>query len=413
MKIILYSLNFYPEIVGIGKYTGELATWLVKRGHEVKVICAPCYFPEWAIQNPNKNKYSEEIINGVTIYRAPLWVPSRPRGISRIIHLLSFALSSIYPLYKQYKWRPDIILTVAPAIFCAPAALLFASICGKQCNSIIHIQDFELDAAFELGLLKGQAILDLAKKIEKKILRSFNYSSSISNEMLKKLHEKGVSPEKSFIFPNWVDLETIYPLTHDEIVENRCNREYTMKKDLIILMYSGSMNKKQDFELLIESINYLSELKEDIIWLIGGEGPSKNYVLEHTKNIKNVIVQPLQPEEKMNKWLNLADIHLVPQKAGTNELVLPSKILGMLASGKPIVATAPKMSELHTLINEAGLCVEPGDSKGFAKAIRNLIENPEERKIYGLKGRKIAEERFGKENVLKRFEDRLKNCKKR
>ncbi len=409
MRIIVYSLNYYPEIVGIGKYTGELANWLVKRGHEVNVVCAPCYFPEWIIRHPNKNQYSKEIINGVTIYRAPLWVPQRPKGLSRIMHLLSFSISSIYPLLRQYRWKPDYIINVAPAILTAPATILFSKIFTKKCRSMIHIQDFELDAAFELGLLRGKGIRYLARKLEGKLLSSFDYSSSISSDMVKKLHKKGVSEEKTFIFPNWVDLKKIYPLRGEKLIENRRNYDYLNNENLLIAMYSGSMNQKQDFKLLIDSINYLSDLKEKVLWLIGGEGPSKDYVVERTKDIKNVIIQPLQPEAKMNEWLNLADIHLVPQKAGTSDLVMPSKILGMLASGKPIVATAPIKSELHNLVNEAGICTEPEDAIEFAKAIRRLIENTEERKMFGMKARNIAEERFGQENILIQFEKKIMN----
>lgn len=407
MKILLYSINYYPEIVGIGKYTGELANWLAIRGHEVKVVCAPRYFPEWKIRYPSKNQYKTEIINGVKIYRAPLWVPAKPKGISRIIHLVSFAMTSIYPLCKQYRWRPDFIITIAPAMLCAPAAIIFSRICGKRTKSMIHLQDFEIDAAFELGLLRGNLIRKIARIVEKKLLKSFDCSSSISNAMVKKLHQKGLTKEKTFLFPNWVDLERIYPIKGKKSENSLYNHNIIKKKNVLIAMYSGSMNQKQDFKLLIDAIYQLSHYKEKIIWLIGGEGPSKDDVISQTKEIENVFIQPLQPEDKINEWLNLADIHLVPQKTGTSDLVLPSKILGMLASGKPIVATAPRQSELHNIVNETGICTKPGDSKAFANAILELIENPEKRRIYGMKARIYAQERFGKEKVLNELEKNL------
>ena len=116
---------------------------------------------------------------------------------------------------------------------------------------------------------------------------------------------------------------------------------------------------------------------------------------------------PLQPAERMNDWLNAADIHLLPQKAGAADLVLPSKLLGMLASGRPVVATSTPGSELAELATEAGACTAPGDADTFADALRHLINNPEKRLMAGKRARRLAEEHFGKEAVLRRFERQL------
>ena len=106
--------------------------------------------------------------------RAPLWVPSRPSGFTRLLHLASFAISSFVPLLAQYFWRPDVVITIAPSFFCAPGALILSRMCGSSTISWLHIQDFELDAAFELGLLKGRFLRSLAESFEALILRGFN-----------------------------------------------------------------------------------------------------------------------------------------------------------------------------------------------------------------------------------------------
>ena len=156
MKLLLYSLNYAPEPVGIGKYSGELAEWLAAQGHEVRVITAVPYFPQWRARD---NRYRREQRQGVSVLRCPLWVPRRPSGLTRLLHLASFAISSLPVLIGQWRWRPELVLTVAPAFFCAPGTLLLAKLCGSRTRSWLHIQDFELDAAFELGLLKGRWLL--------------------------------------------------------------------------------------------------------------------------------------------------------------------------------------------------------------------------------------------------------------
>ena len=129
--------------------------------------------------------------------RCPLWVPRRPTGLTRLLHLLSFAISSLGVLLAHFPWRPDVIITVAPTFFCAPGALLLGFLCGRRSTTLLHIQDFELDAAFQLGMLKGTMIRSLAEFLERRILLGFNRVSTISKAMIHKLYLKGVSPSLS------------------------------------------------------------------------------------------------------------------------------------------------------------------------------------------------------------------------
>ena len=166
------------------------------------------------------------------------------------------------------------------------------------------------------------------------------------------------------------------------------------------------MQIKQGLELLVEATCRLSDLPQ-LMWLLAGEGPTKAYLVRATEGFPQVIQLPLQPAERMNDWLNAADIHLLPQKAGAADLVLPSKLLGMLASGRPVVATSTPGSELAELAAEAGACTLPGDANAFVDALRHLIADPEQRLMAGKRARKLAEERFGKDAVLERFEQQL------
>ena len=153
MRILLLGLNYAPELTGIGKYSGEMMEWLAERGHEVRVVTTPPYYPAWKVNsNYNSWKYQKEISPaGVRIYRCPVWVPLRPNSIHRMIHLGSFATSSLPIMLASILWRPHLVLAVEPALFGAPSAVLTALLAGSA--SWLHIQDFELDAAFGLNLL--------------------------------------------------------------------------------------------------------------------------------------------------------------------------------------------------------------------------------------------------------------------
>ena len=409
MRILLYGINFAPEPVGIGKYSGELATWLARRGHRVRVISAQPYFPNWRLGNGSKsvkNRYIVEQLSGVEVRRCPLWVPRRPSGITRLVHLASFALTSLPVLLSQWRWRPEVVITVAPAFFCAPGALLLQRLCGTRCHGWLHIQDFELDAAFELGMLKGQWLRGLAEGWERRTLRGFDRVSTISAAMVQRARQKGVEANRTVLLPNWVDLEAIQPQGPEAAAANPYRRELGVPAGAVVLQYSGSMNKKQGLEMLVAVIQQLAD-GPNLLWLLAGEGPTKAALAEATAGLTQVRLLPLQPVERMDDWLNLADVHLIPQKAGAADVVLPSKLLGILASGRPVVASSPAGSELGDLAEQAGLRVDPEDPIAFAAAVRRLVDDGALRSRLGERARQLAVERFGQEAVLRTLEGEL------
>ena len=404
MKLLLYSLNYAPEPVGIGKYSGELAEWLAAQGHEVRVITAVPYFPQWRARD---NRYRREQRHRVSVLRCPLWVPRRPSGLTRLLHLASFAISSLPVLIGQWRWRPELVLTVAPAFFCAPGTLLLAKLCGSRTRSWLHIQDFELDAAFELGLLKGRWLRSLAERWERRTLRGFDRVSTISAAMRRHAVQKGVAEEQAVLLPNWVNLNVIQPQMEEARANNPYRQELGIGPEQRVLLYSGSMNKKQGLELLVEAMQRLADVP-DLVWLLAGEGPSKAQLEAATAKMDQVRILPLQPAERLNDWLNLADVHLLPQKAGAADLVLPSKLLGILASGRPLVASSPAGSELGQLAERAGIRVEPEDGAGFAAALRQLLSDAALRQRLGQSARELAKQRYGQEAVLGQLDRALK-----
>jgi len=402
MRVLIYGLNYAPEPVGIGKYSGELGDWLAKRGHQLRVITAPPYFPQWHAKG---NRYRQERLGGAMLWRCPLWVPRRPNGVTRLLHLASFAASSFPVLVWQWRWRPDLIICVAPALFCAPGALLLKRMCGTQTLAWLHIQDFELDAAFDLGLLKGKMMRATAERIERWLLESFQRVSSISEAMRERAISKGVRKESAELLPNWVDLDLIYPHAEGQRLGNPYRMELGIRCEELVLLYSGSMNKKQGLELVVQAMETLRDRK-DLVWVLGGEGPEKDALMGSTRHLPQVRHVGLQPTDRLNDWLNLADIHLLPQKAAAADLVLPSKVLGILASGRPMVAASPSDSTLGQLAALTGRQVDPGDALAFAEAVVELARNEEDRRTLGAKGRLLAEEKYGLSSTLNRFEQK-------
>lgn len=407
MRILLYGINFAPELVGIGKYSGELAAMLSEHGHEVRVVTAPPYYPQWRIASEYSGwRYKSECIGQVSVLRCPLWVPRSPTGLTRLIHLASFALSSIPALLRQVLWRPDVVLMIAPTLFCAPAAWFVARMSGAR--AWLHIQDFELDAAIALGLLKSPILRRIMQQFESFWLLHFHKVSTISEAMLDRLYEKNVKPDRCMLFPNWVDTRSIYPLQSPSTFR----AELGISDRTIIALYAGNMGEKQGLEIIINAAQLLSN-DDKIVFVLVGAGTARMRLEQMAQGMTNVRWMPIQPLERMNDLLNLADIHLLPQVAGAADLVMPSKLTGMFASGRPVVVTAAQGTHLAEVIMGRGDVTPPGDAIAFATAIRELSRDSVTRQHYGINAREYAEQHLDYLETVSRFESDLAELVKR
>jgi colanic acid biosynthesis glycosyl transferase WcaI len=401
VKILLYGINFAPEMTGVGKYTSEMASWLAKKGHSVRVVTAPPYYPDWRIFDGFSSiKYRTECWQGVRVYRCPLWVPSTPTGVTRVVHLLSFALSSLPRMLSQIFWRPDVVWVVEPSFFCSPMALIVSRLCGAK--SVLHVQDFELDAAFQLGLLKGSLLRRMVTSAESFILKRFDVVSTISKKMLERLHLKGVSPARSLLFNNWADLTS--SATGDG---GRLFREsLRIPANAVVALYSGNMGRKQGLELLSEIARALVD-ESDVFFVFCGGGVGRSELQAGCEGIANVRFLDLQPVELLPELLGMADIHLLPQRSDASDLVMPSKLCGMLASGKPVIATAVEGSELESIIRECGIVVQPGDWRAAADAVLRLARSRELAAQLGRAGRQYSESHLARDTILDSFLQRM------
>lgn len=401
MKILIYGINYAPELTGIGKYSGEMAEWLAAAGHEVRVISAPPYYPEWDVQAPYRAwRYQREQRNGVTVFRAPLWVPRKVSGLKRLIHLATFALGSAPALFAQWRWKPDVVWITEPPLFCTPAALAFCRMRGA--SSWLHIQDYEVDAAFALGVLKGERSRRAVLAVERWLMQRFDRVSTISQRMMERARSKGVAPGRLVALPNWADISAIRPLGR----RSRFREQLGIRDDQVVALYSGNMGGKQGLEILGDCALALRE-RDDIHFVFCGTGPGREALEARCAGLPRVSFMNLQPVEQLGDLLGLADIHLLPQRADAADLVMPSKLTGMLSSGRPVIATAHEGTELATVVARCGLVVPPEDPEALVIAIRVLASAPEQRAQFGLAARAYAEEHLDQGAVLRRFESAL------
>lgn len=404
MRLLIFGLNFAPELIGVGKYTGEMAAWLARRGHEVSVVTTRPYYPEWhRISGLKRFLWTSETWQGCQVLRCPLYVPKRVTGLQRILHLGSFAASSIPAALRHLVGKkPDIVAAVAPTLTVAPVVLSLARAVGAK--TWLHFQDLEIDAAFELGVIRRRGIAGWATKMERGIVGSFDLVSAISPKMLDAVAAKGVAQQNLALFPNWVDMQRIKPLASSA----RLRGEFGIGENQCVVLYSGSMGKKQGLDSVIAAARQLDTVAtSNIVLLLVGTGPERTLLELSANGLHNVKFFPLQSEDRLNELLNLADIHLLPQKRAATDLVMPSKLGGILAAGKPVIATVEPNSQIALTIDTAGIITPPEDATALADAIRLLAGDPERRRRMSRAALNIAQMSFDAERILQGLETRL------
>lgn len=401
MRILIFGINYSPELTGIGKYTGEMGSWLAKHGHDVHVVTTMPYYPEWEVHDKYKGKiWFTEDIDGAKVHRTPFYVPKNVTSAKRILHEFSFEMSLLVWWFRfLFSKKFDIVFCANPPFHLGFLPLVYAKLRGVP--MISHIQDLQVDAAKDLGMIKNKTFLNLMFGIERFLLKKSTRVSTISLGMENKIRAKGIPANKQIMFPNWVDENSVKPLPKEQSLR----QEFGISMADKVVLYSGNLGEKQGLDGIIDVAKTYKDRK-DVWFVIVGSGGMKEELqkMAAENNLSQIKFYPLQPYEKLSALLATADVHLVLQKKQAADLVMPSKLTGILSSGGCAIVTAEAGTSLHTVISQynMGILCEPENLSELAKAIDFAITN--DLSGYKFNARAYAENYLSKESILRNFE---------
>ena len=409
MKILIYGINYAPELTGIGKYSGEMATYFAGAGDEVEVITAPPYYPQWRVAPAYRDGgYRQEMRDGVRVLRCPLYVPEEVTGLKRIVHEFSFVLSSLRYWIPRYFRRYDAILCISPPFHLPFVALPHKWLYGTPV--INHIQDLQVDAARDLGIIKQGWLMRLLESAERWLLRQVSAVSTISTGMQRKIAQKEVNIDNIILFPNWVDADLVHSVPKSASTRN----EWGFDDHHRIVLYAGNLGEKQGLEDVLIVADRMRDVP-DLTFVIVGEGGAKARLVAEAERLglKNVVFKPLQPLDRLAASLASADVHLVLQKKAAADLVMPSKLTNILAVGGHAIVTAESGTTLHDLVehHHLGTLVTPEDPDALEAGIREILTGQRADDARG--AQQFAAENLDKQHILLDFRTVLDSNTKR
>ncbi|WP_232817831.1 WcaI family glycosyltransferase [Winogradskyella tangerina] len=336
MKIALISPNYYPEDTAIGLYNADLVKYLLKHGCQINVITGFPYYPQWRINDNyrNKKRFLRENIDGIEVFRYKQYVPNNPTFLKRIIHILDFTFGSYFNLRKLKE--ADVIIAIVP--FTSNIWLGNRLKRRHKAKLWVHVQDFEVDAAFQTGLGKKiKGIASLLFRLEKRLFSKADVVSTISQSMLAKLSDK--TSVEQYYLPNWID--------EDKIDPQQSKQHRYLKSSKLTILYSGNIGDKQDWSVFLKFCNDIDSEKYEVI--VVGDGSKREWLADRIKELEHVSIYAPVPYDELSDLLCSADVHILFQKTEIIDSVMPSKVLGMMASAKPSIIIGNDKSEVKSI----------------------------------------------------------------
>jgi glycosyltransferase involved in cell wall biosynthesis len=290
----------------------------------------------------------------------------------------------------------------------------------KRSKVIYNVQDLFPDLAVQLGKLKNKPFIGFLKKLSMLIVRKADKVVVVGEYMEKKIREellKGTYRSNHIVtVHNWADGDKIKVLRQKDGENNYLKKKWGLEGKFIVL-YSGNIGYLHEFDTIIATAESLvKEGTREIVFVFIGEGIKKEYIEEKVreKGLDNILFFPYQSREILTYSLGLADVSLVTLEKGFEGMVVPSKIYGILASVRPVIAVVGGESEIVNIIREGncGKVVKIGDYQALVDSIMDYYKDREKCREDGLNGRRYFEENFDRKIATRKYIEVIKETLK-
>ena len=391
-RIVFVNRYFFPDQSATSRMLTDLAFRLAERGLSVAVVTSRQLY-----ENPRAALPSHEVANGVSIYRVSTAVRGRARLVGRALDYLSFHISAGLALLKLLR-RGDVVVAKTDPPLISVVVSHVASWRGAVLVNWLQDLFPEVASALTPNLIPQRIERQLASA-RNRSLRRAAMNVVLGEAMRDCILRLGVAVARVRIVPNWADTTCVVPLpTADSETRRRIGLN-----ERFVIGYSGNLGRAHEFETLIGAARLL-RADSRFGFLITGGGAKADAVRNsvQAQGLDSFFFQSYQPAELLSDSLAAADVHLVSLLPALEGLIVPSKLYGILAAGRPVVFVGDTRSDLAKLVCEqrCGIAVAVGDSEGLAAELRALRDDPARLESMGTRARELALARYTKEHAV-------------
>lgn len=389
MRVLLLNQYYAPDEAPTARLLADLAVELVHRGHQVRVVCSQRDYAD-----PERRYASRETIDGVEVRRVPATGFGRASSLARLVDWATFLPGA--GLAAVAGPRPDLVvaLTTPPLV----GLVGWVAARARSVPLLYWVMDVYPDVAFALGALRRHSPAGLVMSaLSRFLLRRVDHVVALGETMAARLRAQGAS-EVSVVH-NWADGAAIQPLSR----EDHPLRKAWGWEGRFVVMHSGNLGLAYEFETAIDAAERLRE-RTDVLFAFVGGGPREAEVREAAarRNLTNVEFRPWVEMERLGQSLTAGDIHLVTLREGVAGLLVPSKLYGILAAGRPALYVGPAEGEVAAIIAEGGCGtrIAPGDGAALAREIERYASDSARCDDEGRRARRLFEQRFSRHDAL-------------
>lgn len=400
---MLLFLNrcYWPDTEATGQLLTDLCESLAVH-QDVHVICGQ---PNSPAPGETFCRVGTQQRNGVTIHRLAHTRFAKRIPAGRILNLLSFTRAANRYL-KRSRLQPTWIVCETDPFLLPIVGAKHAQRNGARLIS--YLQDIYPDVAEAIGKAKSGW---LTRQIRHSLRRAYSQSTHVIvlGECMKRRLASapwGVDAAKLTVIPNWADCATVEPTGR---ASNRFITENELA-DRFVVMHSGNMGMTQRLDVLLSAVAH-PDWPDRAILLLVGDGADRNRLETLARDLPKdrVRLLPYQPRESLSESLSAADLHVVSMHESITGCLCPSKLYGILAVGRPVLAIASLETDLCETVQEykIGATCPPGDASSIAKAVQRLSSDLSGLEEMGVAARQLALKKFDRLVIAQAFHNLL------
>jgi len=387
VRVLFVNRSYWPDVEATGQYLTELCEDLADE-FEVHVICGR---PQRLTDPASQASYGTTVHRGVTIHRLPHTQFDKASFGGRVANMATFQATAAWHTLRVP--RPDVmVVETDPPLLCL---LGWAAQAFRRTRLVCYVQDVYPDVAVALGKLRPGWAVRLLRGLFFAAYRRADAVVVLSRDMQELVLAGGVSAGRVSVVRNWADTNEVYPAKSGNVF-----RRTHALEGKFVAMYSGNMGLSQRLEQVLDAAESLRD-RPDIVVAFVGDGADRRR-LEQTaaeKRLANVRFFDYQPKTQLADSLSAADVHLVVLRPEIKQLLMPSKLYGVMASGTPAIALADMDCELAEVVtgNDLGTVVPSTETAELAATLRIYADSPELVARQGSRAREYAVANCGRD----------------